>query len=281
MEINQTKTVIETINENYDQIFSAEKKVADFILSFPELAVNANVSELANYSNVSDATVIRFCKHIGYQGYYQLRIILSRDLGRKQVYESEDLSGEDQSVNGLFKMFASNFLKIGQNLDDETILACASVIRNCNQAHVIAVGNTSPLALYMGFRLGRLGIRSSYGMIPEYFMNHINLAEKNDIVIAISQSGCSKLVVQGMELAKEKGLVTIAITAHKYSPVSRLADYLLLSTVGEKSFYYYKSYSHLYEAGVVEALLYYVTNEDKINDKGADKPEIILSESKL
>ena len=75
MEINQTKTVIETINENYDQIFSAEKKVADFILSFPELAVNANVSELANYSNVSDATVIRFCKHIGYQGYYQLRII--------------------------------------------------------------------------------------------------------------------------------------------------------------------------------------------------------------
>jgi len=118
-------------------------------------------------------------------------------------------------------------------------------------------------------------------MIPEYFMNHINLAEKNDIVIAISQSGCSKLVVQGMELAKEKGLVTIAITAHKYSPVSRLADYLLLSTVGEKSFYYYKSYSHLYEAGVVEALLYYVTNEDKINDKGADKPEIILSESKL
>ena len=242
MEINQTKTVIETINENYDQIFSAERKVADFILSFPELAVNANVSELANYSNVSDATVIRFCKHIGYQGYYQLRIILSRDLGRKQVYESEDLSGEDQSVNGLFKMFASNFLKIGQNLDDETILACASVIRNCNQAHVIAVGNTSPLALYMGFRLGRLGIRSSYGMIPEYFMNHINLAEKNDIVIAISQSGCSKLVVQGMELAKEKGLVTIAITAHKYSPVSRLADYLLLSTVGEKSFYYYKSY---------------------------------------
>jgi len=77
MGIIQSKSVIETIKDNYDQIFSSEKKIADFILASPELAVNANVSELANYSNVSDATVIRFCKHIGYQGYYQLRINLS------------------------------------------------------------------------------------------------------------------------------------------------------------------------------------------------------------
>jgi DNA-binding MurR/RpiR family transcriptional regulator len=73
------RTVIDTIQEHYDNIFNAEKKVADFILSNPEKAVNANVSELASFSGVSDATVIRFCKHIGYQGYYQLRINLSRD----------------------------------------------------------------------------------------------------------------------------------------------------------------------------------------------------------
>lgn len=281
MDIIQSKSVIETIKENYDQIFSSEKKIADFILGFPELAVNANVSELANYSNVSDATVIRFCKHIGYQGYYQLRINLSRDLGRKQTYLSEQLDGDNDTVGGLFKVFASDMLKIGQNLDHATILDCANLIKNCKQAHIIAVGNTSPFAQYMGFRLGRLGVKCSYGMIPEYFLNHVNLADNEDIVIAISQSGCSKQVVQAMELAKEKGLKQIAITAYKYSPVSSLADYLLLSDVGERTIYSTKNYSHLYEAAVIDALLYYVTNEETINASNADKPEIIFSEYKL
>lgn len=281
MDIIQSKSVIETIKENYDQIFSSEKKIADFILGFPELAVNANVSELANYSNVSDATVIRFCKHIGYQGYYQLRINLSRDLGRKQTYLSEQLDGDNDTVGGLFKVFASDMLKIGQNLDHATILDCANLIKNCKQAHIIAVGNTSPFAQYMGFRLGRLGVKCSYGMIPEYFLNHVNLADNEDIVIAISQSGCSKQVVQAMELAKEKGLKQIAITAYKYSPVSSLADYLLLSDVGERTIYSTKNYSHLYEAAVIDALLYYVTNEETIDASNADKPEIIFSEYKL
>ena len=46
------KTVLETIDEMYDKIFQAERKVADFVRKNPELVVNANVSELANYSGV-------------------------------------------------------------------------------------------------------------------------------------------------------------------------------------------------------------------------------------
>ena len=82
MDFSEGKTVVEMIREKYNQIFMAERKVADFVLETPERAVNANVSELANLSGVSDATVIRFCKRIGFQGHYQFRITLSRDLGR-------------------------------------------------------------------------------------------------------------------------------------------------------------------------------------------------------
>ena len=53
MSNTEQKNVLITITEKYDEIFKAEKKVADFILKNPEVAVNANVSELANYSGVS------------------------------------------------------------------------------------------------------------------------------------------------------------------------------------------------------------------------------------
>lgn len=78
------KKVLENIKEQYDCIFSAEKKVADFILQNPQKAVESNVSELARLSGVSDAMVVRMCHHVGYTGYCQFRIALARDLGKQQ-----------------------------------------------------------------------------------------------------------------------------------------------------------------------------------------------------
>ena len=145
----------------------------------------------------------------------------------------------------------------------------------------MAVGNTGPLAQYMGFRLGRLGIKCTYNVSAEYFLNHVNLADPDDILVAISQSGSSKQVVQGLELGKEKGLKSIAITAYALSPVSELADYVLLSTGKEEPFNYYKGYAHLKETAVIDALLNFVTNEDLIKARQADKPEFILSDYKM
>ena len=84
-ELMGQELVIDTIKDNYQQMFSAEKKVADYILAHPEKTVSANVSELAELSGVSDATVIRMCKHLGYQGFYQMKINLARDLGQHQL----------------------------------------------------------------------------------------------------------------------------------------------------------------------------------------------------
>lgn len=274
------REVLEVIREQYDQMFSAEKKVADFILENPQKAVECNVSELAKHSKVSDATVVRMCHHIGYTGYYQFRITLAKDLG-KQQYNSVGMIDSKDTVEAMFGEFAKAMLVIGRRIDLEVMRSCVELLKTCKQAHIMAVGNTSPLAQYMGFRLGRLGIKSTYNVAPEYFLNHVNLADEGDILIAITQSGVSKQVIQGMELGKEKGLKTIAITASAQSPVSDLADYVLLSAGDEGPFSYYKGYAHLNETAVIDALLNFVTNEELIKTTHADKPEIILSEYKM
>ena len=65
-------TVWENIKNNYEKLYAAEAKVADFIMNNPAQALDANVSETAELSGVSDATVVRFCKRIGYEGFYQM-----------------------------------------------------------------------------------------------------------------------------------------------------------------------------------------------------------------
>lgn len=274
------REVLEVIKEQYDHIFSAERKVADFVLQNPQKAVDSNVSELAKQSGVSDATVVRMCHHIGYTGYYQFRISLARDLGKKQ-YGSSALAESRDAVEKLFQEYAQTMLAIGSRIDADVMWNCVNLLKTCKEAHIMAVGNTSPLAQYMGFRLGRLGIKSTYNVAAEYFMNHVNLADEDDLLIAISQSGTSRQVIQGLELGKEKGLKSIAITAFAQSPVSNLADYVLLSTGKEESFSFYKGYAHMNETAVIDALLNFVTNEELIKTTQADKPEMILSEYKV
>ena len=274
------KEVLEVIREKYDEIFSAEKKVADFVLQNPQKTVDSNVSELARQSGVSDATVIRMCHHIGYAGYYQFRITLAGDLGRQQ-YGGDHIPETKDAVEKRFAEYAEAMLVIGRNMDSDIMWNCVKLLKTCKQVHIMAVGNTSPLAQYMGFRLGRLGIKSTYNVAPEYFMNHVNLADEEDILIAISQSGPSKQVMQGLTLGKEKGLKSIAITAFPRSPVAEQADYVLSSSGKEETFSYYKSYAHLNETAVIDALLSFVTNEELIKTTQADKPEIMLSETKM
>lgn len=275
----ENRNVLKTITEKYDQIFQAEKKVADFILKNPEIAVNANVSELANYSGVSDATVIRLCKHLGYQGYYQMKICLSRDIGRRDL-SIKRRNLRETSVGTTFKDMSSYIAAIGNIIDEKTFLECIQLIRKCSMLHLAATGNTSPLCMYCGYRMERIGIRCSFNLQAEYYMNHINLGSPEDVLLAVSWSGTSKSVVQAATLAKEKGMKTIAVTGYSCSPLARIADYLLLSAEDGGAGGRYSHHSRIAEMAVLEVLLYKM---ERILEKETDDvtdAEMMLSDTK-
>ncbi|MBQ9064169.1 MAG: MurR/RpiR family transcriptional regulator [Blautia sp.] len=273
------REVLEVIRERYADLFPAEKKTADFVLQNPPAAVTMNVAELAKASGVSDATIVRLCHHLGYSGYYQFRIALSREIGKEQSRESRVLTSND-AISSMFEEFNTSVTMVGRDLDIETLRGCVSLLKNAKFVHLIAMGNTTTLTRYMGFRLERLGIRSTYTDLPEYFMNHINLAEDGDIVLAITKSGSSRAVLDAMRLAREKKLPAILITAFEDSEAASLADYVLNSRGTNKSRDYYKGYSYLNEFILVETLLGFVVNEELIIQKNADLPELILAENK-
>jgi DNA-binding MurR/RpiR family transcriptional regulator len=272
--------VLDNIRACYGDMFAAEKKAADFIIQNPERAVMMNVSELSRFSNVSDATVLRMCKRIGYEGYYQMKIKLSNDLGKNQFLKLKDGKPKPESAKDIFQILALNMLKLAESLDPEALTASVELIRQAGMVHIAAAGNTSPIACDLGFRLGRFGIRTSYSNVPEYFLNNISLAKEGDALIAVSHSGASKQVIQAMNLGKEKNLRTIAITGYECSPVSNMADYLLLARTDNSIFGEIEPDSHLSEMAVVDALLYFLINGKSLG-ADIDPVELLLAEYKL
>ena len=181
---------------------SAERKVADCVLESPDAALNMNVSALAQSSGVSDATVVRMCHRLGYKGYYQLRLMMARDLGSEGESQPEDDGGNP--VQNIFNRYAATLQLIGNNMDPALMTKCAGLIRSANMIHAIGVGNTNHLAQYLEFRLQRLGTRCIADRSPEYFLGQINLGTPDDLVIAISKSGMSRSVIQAAEMGHRK-----------------------------------------------------------------------------
>mgnify|MGYP001195370079 FL=1 len=275
----ERKSVLANIRAHYSKMFAAEKRVAKFILNHPEEAIMMNVSELARRSDVSDATVIRMCKRIGYTGYSQMRVILANDLGKIQTNEVKNDGKRPGNIPELFQRFSASLVDVQRNLDEQTLFSCVELLQNADFVHIAAAGNTTPMANDLGFRLERFGVRATYSMVTDYMLNHLSLATERDVLIAISHSGTSRQVVQACELARQRGLKVIAITGSEYSPVSSMADYLLLSKVTHPVFSDYDPDSHLGVILVMDTLLYFLANSEKL--KRSDDIELILSEYKL
>ena len=274
------KSVIDNIQKHYREFSPTERKVADCVLRHPNQVTEYTVKELAMASGVSEATVVRMCQHAGYTGYWPFRTMLARDMGMMGREEKRD-NDQANIVAGIFRKYADIMQNLSSKIDLDAMSTCARLIDNCHEVHVIAAGDTGTLAKHMGFCLGRIGIKATYSGLADYYLNTINLADENDVLIAISKSGITKTVIQGAELAKEKGLKVIAITEYSNSKLGESADHVLLSKGDSSRFDYYKNYNHLSETAVIEALLELVKNVDKIVEKRADQLEFMLSEAKL
>ncbi|WP_243342352.1 MurR/RpiR family transcriptional regulator [Anaerococcus sp. AGMB09787] len=219
------KKVLDTIRDKYSDLYSAEKKVADFILNNPNKSVNMNVSDLSKISKVSEATVVRMCQHLGFKGFYQMKLLLMKDIGSNHK-NNENINNPIEFIKS--KRF-STFESINYEENLNSIEKLIKSIQTSNNIYIDAAGNTIPIANDLEFRLNRLGFRAFTSQVSEKIINYIINGEDNDIFISISNSGLSKSVLQSSEIANNKNLKSFAITSDISSPLAKQSDYCIFS----------------------------------------------------
>lgn len=65
--------VFERISAEYYNLTHAEKKAADYVLSRQRKTQDMSITELTAASGVAEATVSRFCRRLGCNGYNAFR----------------------------------------------------------------------------------------------------------------------------------------------------------------------------------------------------------------
>ncbi|WP_138378694.1 MurR/RpiR family transcriptional regulator [Collinsella bouchesdurhonensis] len=243
-----------------------EQRIVDYILDHREEAPTMTAAQLARRSGTSEATISRFCKHLGFDNYRSFQFSLGRDLTLK--HDGLDLDGEislDNVEDSLKSILATKMGELEATLRGIDGACVRNVVKRLAGANVIqiaAVGNTNSVALDATFKFSQLGLRCTTHEVNEIAVGFALTMQPKDALLVISNSGRSKRLMRVAQAAKNRGACVIVITGDEQSPLARLASYVLrtvnheaLLTTGDFAF------SKISAMAIIETLYYFLLHE--------------------
>lgn len=272
--------ILDAIRSQLGDMFPAERKVAEYILDHPEDAAQISVTELADLSGTSDATVIRMCKRLGYKGFYQMKLCLSSELGYIHLMGQQQTPTDSMSDAEVLRLLARNIISMEDNCRPDTLSTIADTLLHSERVYAVAAGNSIPCAMDFAFRLCRIGIRTTCNPVIETTLNDISLGHEHETLVVFSHSGSSKQVLSAMELARSRGITTVLFTHSSKNSAALMADYSILTYPQAPLFHHYGIASHLFENVIIDLLLYRIISSANHREV-SDQVEMLLSEFKL
>jgi RpiR family transcriptional regulator, carbohydrate utilization regulator len=230
----QTGTLIR-LRGLYPSLKTALRKVADVILRQPEMAIYASVNEVAAAAAVSEATVMRFCRILGFKGFQDFKIALAREMVIPSARHHEVLSAKDDAtiVGGVFQTNGAALQDTLEILEPEAMHEAAQLLYTARQIMVIGVSGSGPAVAYTGNRLLLLGIKAHTCTDFYLMLMAASLLSREDVVLAISNLGTTREILETVGIAREREARVICITNNSLSPLARTSSPALITASRE------------------------------------------------
>lgn len=205
----------------------AERGVAQALLEKPELICLMTLAELARETDSSDASIIRFCRKMGYSGFTEMKQAFINALNDSSIMTVEEIHKEDTVLDNLQKVYKSNM----QTLTDTILLADESAYEDAVQAllkaksiHFFGAGDSAAVCQLFYFKFRRLGIPGSAQADAVMQLMEASNLGPGDVAVIISYEGKSRTILNVARVANERGATILCITKMSKSPLLRLSD---------------------------------------------------------
>jgi RpiR family transcriptional regulator, carbohydrate utilization regulator len=209
--IHHIRTVAESLRP-------AERKVAEMVLADIDFAMRASITELAQRADVSEPSVTRFCRAVGAHGLrdFKMRLAQSAAGGLPYASAAAGVESGDEIGTLLDKVTESVVQGVTHaraSLDPAVFEAAVAALGSARRVFFFGVGAGSGLvAQDAALRMLRLDIAASAFTDAHLQRLYAGLLEPGDVAFAISHSGRSVEVNESIQIAKERGATTIALT---------------------------------------------------------------------
>ncbi|HEY8596619.1 MAG TPA: MurR/RpiR family transcriptional regulator [Devosiaceae bacterium] len=233
-----------TIEASADRFTPSMRRIAAVIRDNPSVTRERTISELAEMCATSVATVVRFCRVIGLSGYPQLRMALATELGKEAAQFGPsatlgaDIAKSDSLQDMAAKVAALEILAIEETVASMDFAALERVVVALERAQRIllfGIGASQFVAQDLHHKLFRVG-RNAFLLSDSHEAWTAALLSPNETVaLGFSHSGATADTVRYLDVARQSGAYTVAITGAPESALALAADERLIYHARESS----------------------------------------------
>ena len=268
MEINSA-TIIDfsqIISDNYKNLTKSEKRIANYLRKNQEESAFLAAGEIADRLGLSEATLVRFARALGFSSYPAMRTVL-QEAFRRRVTHSTRLRGrlEDLRQGGdIFeRLVVSEMDYLAQALETVDRLALqksVELLRSCEHIYVYGVGPSISLVNLMEIRLQRFGCQ----VIPiitdgREILEPLMMMNANDLLFMICFFDISPTQNLVMDYANEVNCKVIILTDTLGSIIGDKADIVLAARRGPMA----EFHSLVVPMTIINTILLALANEDR------------------
>src|SRR5690606_32357592 len=202
----EQSNLLRKIQQIFPDLRKSERRVADFVLKNPGAIIRMRISDLADQASVSEPTVLRFCRALDFEGFKAFKLQLAQHLASSPSFSQFSVSAGDSVADLSRKVFDSTIgtlLKIRDELDQRALESAIAALCQAERVEFYGFGASGSVAIDAQHKFFRLQVSAAAYTDPHIqHMSAISL-KPQEVVVAISQSGRSKALIQCVNLARE------------------------------------------------------------------------------
>ncbi len=221
--------ILTQIRRACSELSPAELRVAEQVLAHPRTVLNQPIVEIARAAQVSQPTVIRFCRSLGCEGLSDFKLRLASGLTGTVPITHVQVTNDDSMVELGTKVLgntASAILQVRSQLNRDMIDRTVELLARANRVEFYTVGQFGGVAQDAQFKFLRFGIPSGATTDPRLQMLAVSVLKPGDVAVIISSGGRLPELLELADTARERGAAVVAITASQ-SPLARKAHTVL------------------------------------------------------
>ncbi|ELQ6126016.1 MurR/RpiR family transcriptional regulator [Cronobacter dublinensis] len=230
------------IRQRYPTLAQSDRKLADFLLQFPDYARHLSSQQLAAEAGVSQSSVVKFSQKLGYKGFPALKLAISEALASQSNIHSiavhNEILGDDPLRLVGEKLIKENLAAMHASLDinpEEKLLASVGLLRNARRIVLTGIGASGLVAKNFSWKLMKIGLNAVAEQDMHALLATVQAMEPEDLLVALSYSGERREINLAADEALRVGARILAITGFTPNALQQRATQCLYTIAEEQA----------------------------------------------
>ncbi|AOG60904.1 hypothetical protein SHELI_v1c09550 [Spiroplasma helicoides] len=219
------------MKENERKLTYYEQITYDKILKNPSFFIDSSLKDLAKVYNISDASIVRLIKKMGYKSLKNMQMDFYNKLELEKLMSINCEEGEDYSTKFLAKEILAysiySIIETNKNLDYKLMNDLGYKFVKSSKILVFGVGNSQITAKYFSTLISKLGLFSTYSDSIHNNLISMQFMTKNDVLVVFSSQLKTKECVKTIQIANKNNICVVLVTTIKELNEYIRADYIV------------------------------------------------------